>query len=295
MIYSGIDEAGLGPILGPYCATSVTFSSNYPLKDYLKDIQKKLFYVDDSKKVYQGKFGLKKLEENVLSFYYVLNKVLPNSSLDFIPSLQSPWNKLNPIQLPITANKYEIKQKANNILELLKLREIELLDIKRTAISAINFNNLLDTYNNKGVVCQKIIEPLIYNVVNFQNTNKQKHNVVIDKQGGRKFYLEYLNSILKTSVFINKEEDNHSVYSLNNTKINFLAKADSLDFSTALSSMFSKYMREIAMLSFNRYWNNLIPDIKPTAGYYTDGMRFINKLVENNLYPKNSDLILRKK
>lgn len=288
--YSGIDEAGLGPILGPYCATSTTFKSKGPLKELLTDIPKSIFYVDDSKKVYQGKNGLLKLEENVLSFYYILTGKIPSSINEFIPSLNSDWNMDQNIALPIKSNSELIYQKANKILNVLNDKNIELVDIKRTAITPYNFNALITTFDNKSTVCQKIIEPLIVSTI-----KDGENNIVIDKQGGRKFYKEYLDSILNVDVKVISEVDNHSHYFYNNTDFHFKAKADSLHFSVALASMFSKYMRELAMISFNNYWRNIVPEIKPTAGYYTDGIRFINDLKQSKALPKDLDILIRKK
>lgn len=289
--YSGIDEAGLGPILGPFCATSITFKSNSELKQLLKDQQKKLFYVDDSKKVYSGKYGLKRLEENILAFYALLNGNIPENSTEFIPSLSSIWNREEVISLPVTVTKDHILEKAEKIGSLLKSRGVEIVDIKRTAISPENFNLLLDRWENKSVVCQKIIEPLISSAIK----ERDVHNLIIDKQGGRKFYKEFLHHITGYEMDIIRELDNISSYKLATLNISFMAKADSESFPVALASMFSKYMREISMMSFNRYWQKKVPGLKETAGYYTDGMRFIDDLKINDLLPENRDSIIRKK
>lgn len=289
-IYSGIDEAGLGPILGPYCATGTTFSSPSPLKDLLQDQQKKLFTVDDSKKVYQGKRGFERLEHSVLSFYTLLTGKVPDSFKEFIPSLKSPWYS-NDLKLPLKVSKDKIVETAGEIAKLFNKRGIELIDIKRTAVSAEDFNKLLDKFDNKSIVCQKIIEPLI--------KSKAYHpgnNIVIDKQGGRKFYKDYLEMILHSdSIVIMSEENSHSHYSTKGLNIHFKAKADSTSFSVALSSMFSKYMRELAMHSFNKHWSDKNPGIRSTAGYYTDGIRFINDLKTNNIMPADPDILIRKK
>jgi hypothetical protein len=34
-------------------------------------------------------------------------------------------------------------------------------------------------------------------------------------------------------------------------------------------------MRELFMKQFNAWWQEQMPGLKPTAGYYTDGMRFL--------------------
>jgi hypothetical protein len=38
--------------------------------------------------------------------------------------------------------------------------------------------------------------------------------------------------------------------------------------------MISKYVRELAMLRFNRFWSARVPDLRPTQGYPVDARRF---------------------
>jgi ribonuclease HII len=46
----------------------------------------------------------------------------------------------------------------------------------------------------------------------------------------------------------------------------------------ALASMVSKYTREVMMREFNRFWQQHIPDLKPTAGYPADAARFLDTI-----------------
>ena len=43
----------------------------------------------------------------------------------------------------------------------------------------------------------------------------------------------------------------------------------------ALASIFGKYIRELLMICFNAFWQARLPDLKPTAGYYQDALRFL--------------------
>jgi hypothetical protein len=45
-----------------------------------------------------------------------------------------------------------------------------------------------------------------------------------------------------------------------------------------LASMVSKYLRELLVDNINRYFIDFCPGIKPTAGYWKDGLRFIEDL-----------------
>ena len=38
--------------------------------------------------------------------------------------------------------------------------------------------------------------------------------------------------------------------------------------------MTAKYLRELAMLAFNGFWKERLPELKPTAGYPDDAKRF---------------------
>ena len=51
-------------------------------------------------------------------------------------------------------------------------------------------------------------------------------------------------------------------------------RADAAGVSVALASMVAKYLREVCMRQFNRYWATHVPGIAPTAGYPLDAKRF---------------------
>jgi hypothetical protein len=63
-----------------------------------------------------------------------------------------------------------------------------------------------------------------------------------------------------------------------------------------MASMLSKYLRETLMRRFNSFWKAHIPTLAPTAGYYTDGLRFLRdiqaKRTELNIH--DADLIRSK-
>jgi hypothetical protein len=44
---------------------------------------------------------------------------------------------------------------------------------------------------------------------------------------------------------------------------------------TALASMTSKYLRELAMRAFNDFWCGRVSGLAPTAGYPRDAQRFL--------------------
>ena len=44
--------------------------------------------------------------------------------------------------------------------------------------------------------------------------------------------------------------------------------------------MLAKYLRESLMRRLSRYWQARVPGLAPTAGYYTDGMRFLADIAD---------------
>src|SRR5205085_11536981 len=60
--------------------------------------------------------------------------------------------------------------------------------------------------------------------------------------------------------------------------VTFQPRADAGHFCVALASMASKYLRELLMREFNRFWQAHVPGLKPTAGYPTDAARFLEAI-----------------
>lgn len=60
--------------------------------------------------------------------------------------------------------------------------------------------------------------------------------------------------------------------------VSFEVSADERHLPVSLASMVSKYIRELLVECMNRYFSAMSPDLKPTAGYWTDGLRFLDDL-----------------
>jgi ribonuclease HII len=61
--------------------------------------------------------------------------------------------------------------------------------------------------------------------------------------------------------------------------ISFQPRADGTHMTVALASMVSKYIREVCMKQFNRYWLQKKPGLAPTAGYPVDAARFYRSIL----------------
>jgi ribonuclease HII len=102
---------------------------------------------------------------------------------------------------------------------------------------------------------------------------------LVDKHGGRNCYAGILQQTLPEGfVLVQEEGSKRSVYTVLGLKRQLRLvvepRADRRHFCVALASMVSKYLRELLMLEFNRFWQQHVPGLKPTAGYPGDAARF---------------------
>jgi hypothetical protein len=103
-------------------------------------------------------------------------------------------------------------------------------------------------------------------------------SILCDKHGGRDRYLPLLmNCFADRFIEIVGEGRLKSVYRFgppqHRVEIAFQAKGES-HLPTALASMASKYLRELAMHAFNSFWRRRLVNLRPTAGYPVDARRF---------------------
>ena len=304
MIRAGIDEAGLGPVLGPYCAGLTRFSlkDEGPLYDLLSEAvgsapESGKTAVGDSKKLYTPSRGPAVLEKSVLTFHSLLHGH-PAHFGEFLGTLTndtlagSPWfSKPESLSLPLAADPEEIAEGAEKLKRVMENRGIALKSLNLRFITASEFNRGLCRRGNKGTLCQDLLHPLMEKAL-----EEDDLALTVDRQGGRRFYGDWLLSLLPGKPLQAVEERaERSLYRSGSKTIQFMVGADGKALETALASLFAKYARECAMILFNRYWQEKSEGIRETAGYYKDGTRFIGDLEKAGLLPEDRDCLIRRK
>lgn len=299
--FSGIDEAALGPILGPYCCGLVVFEipDDTELFDLFTDFKDVI--ICDSKKLYTSGKSIRELENTALSFYSCLFKTPANNLYDFLSKLLIndkaldelsgiPWFKaMDSVKLPLCCGSNEIQKNSASLTDFLISKKIAISKILVDVVSAEKFNKILARGFNKSQCCQQILSPLLIKAPG------DKSRITVDRQGGRRYYGEWLiETFPGMPLSIDRESSDLSSYRIKNALIQFQVRADDQYLETALASIFSKYIRELMMICFNNYWNEKVPGIKRTAGYPQDGKRFIKDIDFRKVQFKKEKLIRQK-
>jgi len=296
MVYVGLDEAALGPKLGPFCCCLTHFEYSGPRNVELYEIlsgvicktrdSSNRLQITDSKAIFSQSGGIEKLETGVLaflsasgipippSFFHLLQLLCPTTDLRTLN--ESPWfTDCSELTIPISQSAYykfdsAISKTMRNCLITMKLPKLRF-------ISAREFNRRLERHGDKSSTIQGIIAPLLISVL---EDDKANTHITVDRQGGRRYYGTWLQNIFPTrrKIAILSEEPRRSCYRIGNVSIDFLVRSESSKLETALASMISKYVRELAMLLFNTWWEKRIPGIRPCAGYPLDAKRFLQEL-----------------
>lgn len=318
IILYGIDEAALGPKLGPFCAAVSAFSIDKPeikdpgstdLFEILKPTLDKI-PVADSKKLYTPSKGTAALENTALSYINLAGFKLPadfKSLIEFLSPpedlenmLKAPWFKdSDKLILPLNSKNtpQSIEQNAGFLADFFHSRSIVFLKPSLRFITAAALNSKIEKYGGKGKAAAQIIGSLIKSPPGkFPGEQQRPRRFCIDRQGGRRYYGEWLLNIFPGSPLVaERESPEKSMYRINKSVFEFLVKADTFRAETALASVIAKYAREAAMILFNNYWKKTLPGIKSTAGYPQDAQRFIDTLKKEKKLPENRKILIRSK
>ncbi|RPJ39569.1 MAG: hypothetical protein EHM35_02040, partial [Planctomycetaceae bacterium] len=156
-----------------------------------------------------------------------------------------------------------------------------LVHLRSCCLDVAHYNRMIDTVKNKSQVLYITTTRLIQNLLD-EFPGEDVH-VLIDRQGGRAHYREHLlRSFPGMDLKIVHEDENRSVYEMRSAsrmlRLTFEVKGDDRYLPVSLASMVSKYVRELLMECMNDYFVHLDAGLRPTAGYWQDGQRFLKDL-----------------
>ena len=297
----GIDEAGYGPNLGPFVMTLVACRVPDKLGDaclwhVLKDGVRRAdepsdhrLIVADSKQVYSTAHGWDNLEKTALSAHgggffdhaASLEHLLQSLAADGLPALcQEAWF-VGDTAIPTEVDADDLTASIASWRQLSKTNGLTWGFCRSAIVAAPRFNDLIDKWDTKSAVLSVAATQLMQQC--FEHTTAEPMRFVIDKHGGRNAYSALLQHAFADGIVLAEEEGRlRSVYRVEGldrpVRIVVTPKADVENFTVALASMISKYVRELLMREFNRFWQTHVPQLKPTAGYPQDAVRYIEAI-----------------
>jgi hypothetical protein len=294
-VFAGVDEAGLGPILGPLTLGFSAFRAPAEGANLWKALapvvtrnvkrDKSAFVVADSKEVFtRNERGAKRLETTALGFLTLLDpeRRPPTSAADLLwntPASLAP-GRAAAEHIPWYRELPELPRHVDHgLLELAK--EVELLGAGVAVLPAEQLNRSFHETENKAETHWQASKGVLRHL--WEQYAAEGLRLTVDRHGGRFHYGPLLGRAFPDAVVeLVSEKPSHAEYHVTERgggarrmRITFAEKADRRSFAVALASCLAKYARETSMLAFNRYFASLQPDLKPTAGYRTDGWRWL--------------------
>ncbi|MCA8952003.1 MAG: hypothetical protein KDE27_21010 [Planctomycetes bacterium] len=311
---AGVDEAGLGPILGPLVVAGVAMAGPAgadPWRALRGQVSRRKHVkgkvrVADSKKVNQGPQGRQRLEETALVFWTARHGSTPATLREWLEQLgadlpqlsRCPWYEDLDLTLPLAADPGLVELRGAVVARALGRHGIELLDLAVRPVDVEEWNGLIADTDNKSrahfhayaEVLGRILDrvpaapPAAGGEGDSEGDAPARRQLVADRCGGRMHYEHDLRRLRpRAEVEIVLETPAVSSYLLreqgSEITVTFAERGEERAFPTALASCFAKYLRELMVEVLNRWFCARIPGLKPTAGYYVDGHRFLDDVL----------------
>lgn len=294
----GTDEAGYGPNLGPLVITATVWHvpddvAKGDLYEWLDGVVSRKpsrrpdapsIPIADSKVLYKPGSGLGALEYGVLSTLAAAGiapinwreawRALAPHSGPWMAAI--PWYSAFDRELPVDADPKQVKRLSGRFNRQIGKIGVRLATVRSIAVFPERFNDLVDQLGSKGTALSRLTIDLVEQLL--APLGDQAILVQCDKHGGRSKYGPLLQDAFPDYlVEIRGEGRAQSIYRWGppnrRVEARFVAKGESF-LPSALASMVSKYLRELAMMAFNQFWSERVPGLKPTAGYPADARRF---------------------
>lgn len=305
----GIDEAGYGPLLGPLCVGSVVLIADpatvAPFEQWIESGAPDLWTlladavcrkardpkgrvaIDDSKKLKRPNDAsghpLEHLERGVLAWAHCLGDERCADDASLLRLLGAEPRDLPhwggaALALPAANDAALLGIATQRLRRALAGVGLSLGALRVAALDAPEFNTAFARTRSKASVNTALaLERLLVACRSFPG-----HDVVasFDRHGGRIHYRDDLAYTFPDSVIrVLDESEPMSRYELvdgaRRVHVTWQPEAESAHLTVALASMAAKYVRELWMQRLNRYFAQILPALKPTAGYVEDGRRWL--------------------
>lgn len=305
-IVAGIDEAGYGPVLGPLVVSAVAFKipdeqADASLWKLLRGTVTKKpsrrpasLAIGDSKQLYSGlraKRGLADLERGVLAMLRTggrspatlgeLLAVVAPQAAD--RAADYPWYAAQELPLPHSVGPTDLSLISNALSVAMRRVGLSLEMIRCEVLFEGEFNRVVQVTRNKSTMLFDTTCRLLDEL--WRRYAARGLCIHADHQGGRINYLPGLQRAFDGCRFkVIDQTPTRSAYQMadgeRRAEVRFAVGAERVHLAAALASMVSKYVRELLMAVFNRFWAQQVPGVAPTAGYYTDGKRFYGDILQ---------------
>jgi len=253
MNFAGIDENGLGPLMGPLIITGVCAKGKEENFSWFPDIE-------DSKTFFNGRNekNYKKIEEISLSLFLSVYNYLPKNPLSVITAVSDIKceTKKNFCleEIPFSflwADLSKVEEKADEIKNWMKEKNFFITDIKCKIFCPFQINKFFEKNYSKSFVdfigFSEIIEKF----------KKEKIKIYAGKIGGMKNYFPFLKyKFPDWDIYKIQETEKCSLYKLKqknySIQIGFYLDVEKVSFLASFSSIFGKYIREIFIHGINK-------------------------------------------
>jgi ribonuclease HII len=299
-VLAGIDEAGFGPILGPLVVSSSIFRvpDNLVWADLWRILHRSIsekrtglggrLLIADSKKTFSRSIGIRHLRRTVLTVLKYLGSE-PRRAVELLSALcpdclehlaEYPWYKQVDGYL-LGGESADIAIAVSMLRADLANQHIELVGLKSRCLEVAYYNRMVAAVRNKAKVLFTAVAELMQAAT--EEFKGEDLEIVIDRQGGRSHYRRELQLMFGgTGLRIVREDQQISSYEITTggrrVRVHFVVGADSRYLPVSLASMASKYVREVLVDNINRYFTGFNAAVRPTAGYWKDGLRFIEDI-----------------
>ncbi len=210
-----------------------------------------------------------------------LTELLTSLCPDCLPRLREyPWYQKMP-QCDLTRGPADMEIASHVFAGDLEAQGAKLVHLQSCCLDVAYYNDMVGRVKNKAQVLFITVTQLIQEILN--RFSDDTIHILVDRQGGRAHYREHLlRSFAGMDLRIVAEGAQTSAYELRaggrTIRLSFEVGADDLYLPVSLASMVSKYLRELLMDCMNEYFVALSANLKPTAGYWQDGWRFVEEL-----------------